>query len=185
MDSVESFTDIEKYWLSVRDDCDKFLLTIQDDKRELYFMSAFSRFLELSIKYGNLREPDGDVFRCKRLVKIRGNIPSAMLDMDGYTYVLFEGIHIVQDVVFIKSSLCREIVRRGKEIIKVPSEILEANNDIILSSVKPFQFPSGKEYDIYLVRSGFTNRYGINYSSSWEYQYFGYDKDIKRFDHSQ
>lgn len=169
------FTEREQKWFNIKQECDKCYIEAQEAEernwRDLYVTKGLSNYLEYALKYGNLRDPFEDICKRRNLIKINKSLPTKLLDLDGYEYVLFNGIYLVHDVIFVKKEICDKMFSHRNGIYR--NADLGIPSEAIMGSVKDIEFEdTGRRYGVCLARSPFIDRYGTEYYSSWDYVYF-------------
>ena len=166
------FTEKENYWIKNLLSGEK-LLDQAKSKSETKITNSYLDYLDLIIKMGNLRPPtDEDEYKkIKRVVKINKVIPKKILDAKNYHYVLFNGLYIVQEVVFSKAEHCEAILNKQLN----DNENLK-ESELILSSAQTIVFENGEKWLVFLVKSQFTKDF-LGYAQTyWEYPYLYFDE---------
>jgi len=125
-----NLTDKEIYWFEViskdRSILDKMERERVLDKAAIKMTRSFIDFMDLIMKYNNLNF--GQNFeKTKRLIRSKRSIPTTLLDYNNYEYVMFNGLYIVTDVVFIDKPIClkffKEPTPENKTIMGIPQEL--------------------------------------------------------------
>lgn len=159
----EMFTPEELHWLKVIEDDEK-LLDDMLDKRDIQITRKFIDFLKLIIKYENLRcGKHLEVHR--RLIRVHRNIPTKMLDFKKYEYIIFNGLYIVADVIFLDAEIVKEFYKNPTRDMR---ERLGLPEEVALSTIKTISTRDNKEIGVGLITSELTKNY-IPYPSKWSY----------------
>lgn len=168
------FTEKENYWIKnlLRGEQ---ILDSAKNKSDVWITDAYLNYLDLIIKYGNLRPPtDEDEYKkLTRVVKINKVIPKKVLNAKNYHYVLFNGLYVVQDVVFCKAEHCKAILNKQLN----DNENLK-EEELLLSSAQVMVFENGEKWLVFLVKSKFTKDF-LGYAQTyWSYAYIYDDGDF-------
>lgn len=156
-----SFTPEELHWMQIVEH-DESLLDGITDKRDLQISKKFIDFMKMTIKYGNLRTGE-NLERSKKVIRIHKNIPTKFLDKDKYEYIIFNGLYVVTDVVFIDPQIVNEFYKSPTKANAIELGIPE---DVHLAP-KIFT-ASHKEVGVGLLKTDFSSTY-IQFPSQWSY----------------
>lgn len=139
-------------------------------KRDIDFTKKFINFMEGIFRYDNLKLGEHKE-KVTRLVRVHRNIPTSELDYYGYNYLIFSGLYIVSDVMFLNPSICRHYFSNqgNSELVKDD----DIPDDVIKSTIRYVLDDSGKEMAVALLKSDQVSRY-VNDScpSKWSYPIF-------------
>lgn len=168
---TEEFTKKEQYWIDNLLKGEELLELCQDSKSESWITNGYLNYIDMMIKFGNLRIPDQEYVPTRRVIKVNRLIPKSLLELGNYPYTIFNGVYVVQYVVFVKAE------NVGALLDKQLNDNPNLNEDILLlSSFKQIRFEDGQLWCVFLVKSDFTKQW-IGYSSKlWEYVYI-YDEE--------
>lgn len=165
------FNKKEQYWIDNLIHGEEILEQCKDSKSESWITEGYLDYLDLMIKYGNLRLPEIEYEPIKRVIKVNRIIPKKLLETGKYAFTIFNGVYIVQDVVFVKAEHCGALL--NKQLNDNPK--LD-EHDLLISSFKTMVFENGEKWCVFLKKSGFTERHLGFYSSYWDYAYI-YDDE--------
>lgn len=152
------------------------------DKKEIWFMNSYIKYLDEIIKLNNLQLPDSEnseelapgVFRGRRLVQICRRIPGCELDHDHFNWFIFNGLYVETEVLFVDASMYKKLYNQRSRIMNIPDSIL----DIIKSNaylpsvhdVRMIEDGSSHNYYTFLCNTELLNSY-CQYNSNWQYPY--------------
>lgn len=167
---MESFSTKEEYWINKMLKGEDHIIDGMS-KSDYKFYDGYLSYIDLLIKYGNLRIPEEEYVPTKKVIKVNRLINKKVLDASNYVYSIFGGVYIVQQVVFVKAEHCEALLDK-----KVNDNPNISEEDLLISSFKTMTYEDGSRWCIFLVKSDFTKQW-IGYSSKlWEYVYI-YDDD--------
>lgn len=155
------FTPEELHWMSIIEE-DESLLDDIHDKRDLQISKKFIDFTKMIIKYGNLRIGE-NLERGKKVIRIHKNIPTKFLEKDKQEYIIFNGLYVVTDVVYISPEIIDEFY---KFPTKEKARELGIPDDVHIAP-KVFTVP-GKQVGVGLVKNEFSQTY-IQFPNQWSY----------------
>ena len=173
MDNEYSFNEKEQYWIEKLMQGEEVLELCKDDKSESWLTEGYLDYLDMVIKYGNLRSPteEDEYKKLTRVIKINRKIPKALLETGRYSFIIFNGVYIVQQVMFVKAEHCEALLNK-----KLNDNPNLSEHDLLISSFKQMRFEDGSLWCIFLCKSDFAKQW-IGYSSKlWEYVYI-YDEE--------
>lgn len=169
----------EAYWMKVvADDRDilKQMIEMTElnpdlfDKRDLDLTKRFIQFMEMIFKYENLTLGSHKEIK-KRLVRVHRNIPTKELDYFGYTFVVFNGLYIVSDVMFLSPDICKQYFSEANNTELIRS--LDLPKEIIRSSIKYAIDSENNEMGVAILRTDPIFRYvNDEYPTKWSYPIF-------------
>lgn len=168
---TEEFTKKEQYWIEKLLKGEDILEECQGSKSESWITESYLNYLDLMIKYGNLRIPETEYEETLRVIKVNRKIPKALLETGNYSYTIFNGLYVVQKVVFVRAENVGALMEK-----KLNDNPNLDETRLLLSSFKQMVFEDGSKWCIFLVKSGFTNRHLNFYSTAWDYAYI-YDEE--------
>jgi len=169
---METFTPKEEYWINKMLKSEDFL-TDDISKADYKFYDGYLNYIDLLIKYGNLRIPEEEYVPSKKVIKVNRLIKKEILDAGNYVYSIFGGVYIVQQVVFVKAEHCEALLNK-----KVNDNPNLSEETLLLSSFKTMSYEDGSKWCVFLVKSNFTKQW-IGYSSKlWSYAYI-YDDECE------
>lgn len=163
--SFETFTPKEEYWIQKLLQGEELLETM-DNKSESWLTDSYLNYLDMMIKYGNLRNPEVEYEKVTRLIKVNKVIPKELLKAGNYYYTVFNGVYIVQQVVFAKAEHCEALLSKQLN----DNENLK-EDELLISSFKNMVFDNGERWCVFLAKSGFTDRYLSYASKEWDYPF--------------
>lgn len=169
---MDEYTAKEKYWIDnlIKGE-DIFDASENDSRLEKWVANGYLDYIDLIIKTGNLRLPTEEYKKEKRLIKVNKKIPKEYLEHGNYIYSIFNGLYIVQEVVFVKAEHCEALLNN-----RVNDNPRLEESDLLISSFKKIVYESGEMWCIFLVKSGFTERHLGYRSTEWDYPYI-YDDE--------
>lgn len=170
--AVVEFNEKEQYWINNMLKGEAILEAFKDSKSDTWITEGYLNYLDLMIKYGNLRIPDTEYVETPRVIRVHKKIPKALLDTGNYAYTIFNGLYVVQKVVFVRAENVGALLDK-----KLNDNPKLDENKLLLSSFKLVRFEDGSQWAIFLVKSGFTDRYLNFYSTAWDYSYI-YDDEM-------
>lgn len=163
------FTENELYWMDVISKGEK---TVEDliDKKDIWITEKFIEFLKLMIKYENLRTDPELIVPHKRVVRIHKNIPTFYLEYYKYEYMIFNGLYIVTDVVFLSKSMLDPYLKNRKNQTK--SKLKELGvPDCTLYNIPREVMLGNHTYYACLCKNLLTEGY-VRFQSNWSYPTF-------------
>ena len=168
---MEEFTQKEQYWIDKMLKGEDFL-TDDISKSEYKLTDGYLNYLDLMIKYGNLRYPEEEYVPTKKVVKINRLIPKEVLNAGNYVYTIFGGVYIVQQVVFARAEHCEALLNK-----KLNDNENLKEDELLISSFQTITFENGERWCVFLVKSEFTKNH-VNYVRSyWTYPYIYDDEE--------
>lgn len=173
MNNDYTFTEKEQYWIDKLIKGEEMLELCKDDKSESWLTNGYLDYLDMIIKHGNLRPitDEDEYVKLTRVIKVNRKIPKALLETGKYNFIIFNGVYIVQQVVFAKAEHCEALLNK-----KLNDNPNLSEHELLISSFKKMRFEDGSLWCIFLVKSDFTKQW-IGYSSKlWEYIYI-YDEE--------
>lgn len=140
------------------------------DKRDLDLTKRFIQFMEMIFKYDNLTV-GGHKNVCTRLVRIHRNIPSKELSYYGYEFVVFNGLYIVSEVMFLDADLCRKYFSNASRPDVTSS--IDIPDSVRKGTIKYIVAGDGTEVGVALLKDSPISRY-IDDScvTKWSYPIF-------------
>lgn len=140
------------------------------DKRDIDLVDRFIKFMEMIFKYENLVPGEHKEIK-KRLIRIHMNIPTKELEYFGYDFIVFNGLYVVADVVFIDASICKQFFSNAGKPDIVSK--LDMPDGILRPSIKYILDSSGQEHGVAILKSDPIYRYiNDDYPSKWSYPIF-------------
>lgn len=169
-EEVIAFTEKEQYWINNLLKGEDSLDEVKS-KSEAWVTNGYLDYLDLMIKCGNLRIPDKEYEKVTRLIKVNRVIHKNILNSGNYHYIVFNGLYVVQQVVFARAEHCEALLNK-----KLNDNENLSEEDLLISSFKTMTFENGEKWCIFLVKSRFTKE-NIGYTQSyWDYPYI-YDEE--------
>lgn len=137
-----------------------------EEQRMFKLTQKFVTFLDMIIKYDNLiGGSPGEV--SKRLIRIYASIPTGELDHMKRDYVIFNGLYLAADVMFLDPAACKEYYKYPSSAAKVKCGI----PDEILDHTIKFLKIDGKNMAVALLKSDILSTHVV-YNSKWDYPIF-------------
>jgi len=177
----KEYTSNEKYWIDIINRDEILLQNMREitnsdptvfSKRDLVLTERFIEFLKRVIKYENFR-PEEPYTIHKRLVRIHNTISTKEMDAYGWEYIIFNGLYVVVDVMFLDPEVCKEFntkpTQENKKLLGIPDDVADY-------TIK-FVNMGDKECAVALLKSDPRTAY-VPYNSRWEYTYFDEGADI-------
>ena len=106
----------EQYWMKTVAEDKEFLKKMEEEielnpglysKRDLQLTRSFINFMETVFKYDNLKLGEhGEIH--KRLIRLHRNIPVGELEFMNIDHIIFNGLYVIADVMFISASECKK-----------------------------------------------------------------------------
>lgn len=169
---MDEYTTKEQYWIDNLIKGQDIIDASESDSRlEKWVSEGYLDYIDDMIKFGNLRLPTEEYKKEQRLIKVNKKIPKEYLEHGNYLYSIFNGLYIVQEVVFVKAEHCEALLNNR---VNDNPKLEEA--DLLISSFKKIVYESGEMWCIFLVKSGFTERHLGYRSTEWDYPYI-YDDE--------
>lgn len=161
------FTEKEQYWINNLLLGEE-LLNDSKTKFDTWLTNGYLDYMDLLIKYGNLRIPkdEEEYQKLARVVKINRKLDKKLLNAGKYHFAIFNGVYVIQKVVFAKAEHCEAILNKQLN----DNENLK-EEELLLSSFKQMCFEDGSKWCVFLVKSDFTKRFVGYQSSYWDYPY--------------
>lgn len=169
---MEEFTQKEQYWIDRLLKGEEVLDACKDSRRDSWVVDGYLDYIDFLIKYGNLRIPTEEYVRCPRVIRVNKVIPKEILSAGNYYYTIFNGVYIVQDVIFVRAEHCEAL--RSRQLND--NENLK-EEEVLLSSFQEIMYENGERWCIFLCKSRFTHDW-IGYKSIWEFPYIYDDECI-------
>lgn len=170
MESENEWTKKEQFWINKLFRGEDILDETQNFQSKK-LVDSYLCYVDMIIKWGNLRLPTEEYKKEQRLIKVNKKIPKEYLEHGNYLYSIFNGLYIVQEVVFVKAEHCEALLNNR---VNDNPKLEEA--DLLISSFKKIVYESGEMWCIFLVKSGFTERHLGYRSTEWDYPYI-YDDE--------
>lgn len=133
------------------------------DKKEKEITERFIKFLDLILKYGNLKDVENFQV-CTRLGRIHRSVSWKELDHAGYDYVIFNGLYLPLEVAFIEEGICNRFFSCPNESNRIA---LGIPDNLAFHTMKYVKV-GDKRYGVCLTKSDMYERY-IGFNTKWSY----------------
>lgn len=137
------------------------------DKKELQITRKFVEFITMIINQGNLKGGLYNYERARRLVRVHKSIPTKILDFKKYEYIIFNGLYLVSEVIFVEEDICKKFFRKPYPETKIELGMPE---DLVCHTIRYIN-QNGKIMGVGLAKSDLTDTY-VRFQSNWSYPIF-------------
>lgn len=134
------------------------------NRRDMWITENFITFMRLILKYGNLKSVTEFGTQQKKLVRIHRNILAKELEYNGHEYVIFNGLYIVVDVIFLEKKSYDSFFKKP---LNCYIESCGIGDDVALNTTKLINL-NDELVAVALTKCAFTKRY-VEYQSQWSY----------------
>lgn len=167
----------EKYWMEIvakdrkiLDEMEKSLERNSEfyDKKDVVLTQRFVTFMDMIFKYNNLTFEEIGTIK-KKVIRIHSSIPTKELDFRNIEYVIFNGLYVVSDVMFLDPKVCKLFYKRYGDKSMIEEGLIPEN--IKPDSIKFIKDNNDNEIAVAIMKESPLSNY-ITMNSKWSYPIF-------------